>query len=487
MNEDKPIPLSKSVEALRKIEAELRLLDERRRYRQIDFFRPYPKQMVFFDAGCTHGERLLSAGNQQGKTLAGAAEMVYHLTGEYPDDWFGRRWDRAVKAWACGVSSQAVRDVIQEKLCGEPGLKEAFGTGLIPKNSFVGAPSLARGITDAFDTIHVRHKSGGTSVLKFKSYEQGREKFQGAPVDIIWCDEEPPMEVYTECLARLAATDGSIYTTFTPLKGITDLWDRFNTPAKDRFRVVMDTSDAAHMTADRIAKMLERYPAHEHATRLKGWPMMGEGKVFLTPEANIIEPTIENVPLEWSKLFSIDFGIGHPFGCTLQAWDRDSDVIHVLEAWKLADQTPVQHAVRIRALGINIPVAWPQDGTAREKSGEVVSKLYKDQGLRMCDEHATFESGGYGTEAGVLEMDERMKTGRLRVAAHLNEWFEEYRGYHRKKGLIVKERDDIMSATRIGVMAKRFGQYGALGGHKRKRRGGTTDYPGFEVDPFTGR
>lgn len=487
MIEGQDIPLSKTAEALRQIERELRLLDDRRRYRAIDFFVPYPKQHDFFDAGSRFNERLLSAGNQQGKTQAGAVEMAYHLTGDYPDDWMGRRWDRPIKAWICGESTLLVRDVQQAKLCGEPGLDEAFGTGMIPKERFVGKPSLARGITDAFDTIHVRHKSGGISVAKFKSYEQGRAKFQGAPIDLEWADEEPPMDIYTEMLARIAATDGSIYVTFTPVNGITELWERFNTPAKDRYRVVMSVKDALHFdTQAKIDKLLERYPAHEHATRLSGAPMMGEGRVFLTPETSIAEPTITYLPPHWTKLFSIDFGIGHPFGCTLQAWDRDNDVVHVLEAWSIPDQTPVQHAVRMKQIGIMVPVAWPQDGTAREKSGEVVSKLYKNQGLAMCSEHATFEDGGYGTEAGVLEMDERMKTGRLRVGAHLSEWFEEYRSYHRKKGLIVKVRDDIMSATRIGIMAKRFGKPVQLGNRAKKRRTGSVA-DGVDFDPFTGQ
>jgi hypothetical protein len=148
------------------------------------------------------------------------------------------------------------------------------------------------------------------------------------------------------------------------------------------------------------------------------------------------------------------------------------------------DQTPVQHAVRMKNLGAMIPVAWPQDGTAREKSGDTVAKLYKDQGLLMCGQHATFEGGGLGTEAGILEMDERMKTGRFKVAAHLVDWFEEYRGYHRKKGLIVKVRDDIMSATRICVMAKRFARQVQLGSKRKGRRRGGDEGNVMDFDPF---
>lgn len=56
----------------------------------------------------------------------------------------------------------------------------------------------------------------------------------------------------------------------------------------------------------------------------------------------------------------------------------------------------------------------------------------------MLDKHATFESGGYSTEAGVMDMLARMRSDRFKVAAGCIEWQEEFAGYHRKDGLIVK-------------------------------------------------
>jgi len=64
-------------------------------------------------------------------------------------------------------------------------------------------------------------------------------------------------------------------------------------------------------------------------------------------------------------------------------------------------------------------------------------------------------TGGYGVESGILEIANRLKTGRLKVAKHLADWFEEYRLYHREKGLLVKENDDLLSATRVAVMMLR--------------------------------
>ena len=89
--------------------------------------------------------------------------------------------------------------------------------------------------------------------------------------------------------------------------------------------------------------------------------------------------------------------------------------------------------------------------------------LYKRQKLLMLGEHATFPEGGYSTEAGIMEMQDRMRTGKFKVAKHLSDWWEEYRMYHRKDGLIVKKRDDLLSASRVGVMAKRFAKQVPLG------------------------
>lgn len=449
----------------------------RQTYRRFEFFVPYPKQQEFFDLGLTKRERLLMAGNQLGKTEAGAMETTYHLTGEYPADWMGRRFDHPVKWWAAGETGVVVRDVQQKKLCGEPGVVAAHGTGFIPRDAFIDKPSLARGVTDAYDTIQVQHKTNGVidgvSVLKFKSYEQGRTKFQGDTIHGIWFDEEPDDDIYSEGLTRTVATGGIAYMTFTPLKGMSNVVARFlNEPSSDRAVVTMTIDDVTHISPEEKIRIVAGYLPHEREARAKGVPMLGSGKIFTVSEASIMEPRIEHVPLYWVKLWGLDFGIGHPFAAVLIYWDKDNDVIHVAHCIRIADQLPLQHAAAMKPIAIAAPVAWPQDGTARDKgSGEPIAAQYKKQGLMMLPDHATFEDGSISTEAGILEMQQRMVTGRLKVANHLSEWFEEFRMYHRKDGQIVKERDDILSATRIAVMARRFGRAVPLGGKKPQRKG----------------
>jgi hypothetical protein len=73
----------------------------------------------------------------------------------------------------------------------------------------------------------------------------------------------------------------------------------------------------------------------------------------------------------------------------------------------------------------------------------------------MLPQRATFEDGSFGVEAGIAELLTRMESGRFKVFAHLADWFEEFRLYHRKDGLIVKSNDDLMAATRYAMMMRR--------------------------------
>lgn len=184
----------------------------------------YQKHLAFFAAGLTHRERLFLAANRVGKTEGcGSYEMTLHLTGEYPHWWEGRRFDGPIKAWASGDTSLTTRDIIQEKLLGP---LDALRTGMIPGHlieTIVRKP----GVQNAYETIFVKHAIGGLSTLQLKSYDQRRESFQGTAQHVVWLDEEPPEDIYTECLLRTAETSdfpgGMLMLTFTPLQGVTPL------------------------------------------------------------------------------------------------------------------------------------------------------------------------------------------------------------------------------------------------------------------------
>ncbi len=455
---------------LDEMERTLAALTEHRRTNFADFWNPYPKQTEFFTMGASLAERLLMAGNQLGKSDAGAFEAYCHLTGFYPDWWRGRRFDRPVKAWAASESTTVSRDVAQTKLCGEPGVTSALGTGFIPLHCFADKPSLARGaVADAYDTIQVYHhnKDGvrdGISTLQFKSYEQGRKKFQGRTLDFIWWDEEPPEDIYIEGNARWSATGGMSFMTFTPLEGMSTVVLHFIESTDERSGLLKFRADECpHMTPERIADLRAKYPPHTWEARLNGEPFMGSGRVFRTADQMIVFPMEQKIPAHWALLWGIDFGITHPFAAVLGAWDRDSDVIYLLAAYRAADQLPIVHAQALRSIAAEVPVAWPHDGHQREKgSGEELAKIYKALGLKMLHTHASYPLGGFSTEAAVLEMQQRFADGRLKVREDLGDYIDEYRMYHRKDGLIVKVRDDLLSATQKILMMRRFAKPGGM-------------------------
>ena len=226
-SENSTQPSPRSLELLRErveLTAQLhRLTRSTKLYR----YRPYAKQREFHAAGAIHRERLLMAANQVGKTLAGAAEAAFHLTGRYPDWWQGKRWERPVKGWAGSESSELTRDGVQRMLVGPPKIEAEWGTGLIPGSDLV-EWARRQGVPDSLDGVVVKHVSGGVSTLGFKSYDQGRTRWQAETLDFVWFDEEPPMDLYTEGLTRTNATQGIVWLTFTPLLGMSEVVHSFD-------------------------------------------------------------------------------------------------------------------------------------------------------------------------------------------------------------------------------------------------------------------
>jgi phage terminase large subunit-like protein len=445
---------AEKLELIRLVELRERL----KRENKLNDYRPYAKQGDFHAAGKSYRERLLMAGNQLGKTLSAGAEVAMHATGRYPDWWTGFTFDKGMPMWCAGVTGESTRDNPQRILFGSLG---QMGTGMIPKDAIKDYTN-KRGIPNALDTLVVKFGGGGDiqaseSLIGFKSYDQGREKWQGPTLGLVWFDEEPPQDIYTEGLTRTNVAMGPVMLTFTPLLGMSDVVKRFLIDKVQGTHITsMTIDDVEHYTPEQRAAIIASYPAHEREARAKGIPTMGSGRVFPIDEEFIKVDPFE-IPSHWPQLGGIDFGWDHPSAGARIAWDRDSDCIYVVACHRAREQTPAMFAAAVRPWGDWLPWAWPHDGLQHDKgSGEQLAQQYRAQKLNMLPERATFDDGSNGLEAGVLEMFDRMQTGRLKVFSHLNDWFEEFRMYHRKEGLIVKVNDDLLSATRYAMMMRRM-------------------------------
>ena len=411
----------------------------------------YPKHMAFFKAGATHRERLFLGANRIGKTEGtGGFEMALHLTGDYPDWWEGRRFDRPIKARASGDTAKTVRDILQEKLMGPI---TDLGTGLIPQDAIV-KTTPKQGISNAFDMVFVKHKSGGISRLQFKSYDQGRESFQGEEIDLDWLDEESPVDIYVECLLRTMTNNGMVICTFTPLQGLSEMVMLFlpngqihesDTQAA-KFVVTASWDDCPHLSQKVKDELWAAIPPFQRDARSKGVPQLGSGAIYPVPESDFIVDDFE-VPQHWPRAYALDVG----WNRTAAIWgaiDRESDTLYLYSEHYRGEAEPSIHAQAVKARGDWIPgVIDPASRGRSQADGLQLLQQYIDLGLNI-------DIAFNGVESGIYEVWQRLSTGRLKVFKSLSNWRFEFRLYRRdEKGRIVKQHDHLMDTTRYHVMS----------------------------------
>lgn len=232
-------------------------------------------------------------------------------------------------------------------------------------------------------------------------------------------------------------------------------------------------------TPEQAKAIIASYPAHERKARARGEPVLGSGRIFALPD-EIISIDAFDIPHHWAQIGGLDFGWDHPTAGVKCAIDRDSDIFYVTSCYKRSQATPIEHIATLKAWGDRLKWAWPHDGLQHDKgSGRSLRDIYAKGGLSMLGIKACFVDGSYGVEAGLMEMLERMMSGRFKVFSHLNEWFEEFRLYHRDNGKVIKEFDDIMSATRYALMMARYAKPLSEGGIKPNKASYDTFYDEF--------
>ena len=443
----------------------LNLLEERRRrdsHRHLFSLFPdtgplrrelYTKHLAFFRAGTKYSERCIMAANRIGKTEGCTGyEATLHLTGLYPKWWEGKRFDRPIRMWAAGTSAETTRDILQRKLIGP---LDDVGSGLIPKDHIIGSPKRDSGIPDAIETVLVRHVSGGSSRLQFKAYKQGRKSFEGDELDLILLDEEPPEDIYTECLTRLMTTKGHILLGFTPLDGLSATVMLFmpggQVPIEvvnGRFVVGATWDDAPHLGAAEKAKMLLAYPPYQRNARTKGIPQLGSGAIYPVDEDDVLVSDFE-IPLYWPRAYALDVG----WSCTATlwgAWDLETSTLYLTSEYKRGQAEPASHVQAIKSRGEWMSgVVDPAAAGSNQKDG---TKLMEEYGALGLDLFPADNS----VEAGLFECYLRMTTGRLKVFKSLRGWLEEFRVYRRdKNGKVVKDNDHLMDDMRYLVMSGR--------------------------------
>ena len=332
-------PITPEISAALKAEKQRRHTENR-----LAYYSPYPKQAEFHAAGATFRERLLMAANQVGKTWAGGSEAAMHVTGRYPADWKGKRFDRPTS------DGRAAR---RTRLCATP-CSACWSVVPVPRaparsqRTRLLSWSPARGIADALDMIRVKHVSGGTSQSSASRATHRAGRNSRARPWISFGSTKNRRRTFTpKGLTRTNVGSGPVWMTFTPLKGVSEVVRRFLLEkSPDRHVTTMTIDDAEHYSAG---------GAHAHHRQLSRRTKRKRGPRafrFSVPAASSRSPRKRisdehrDFPTHWPRIGGMDFGWDHPFAAVELVWDRDTDTVYVARTHRLKEASPVMHAGR---------------------------------------------------------------------------------------------------------------------------------------------
>lgn len=212
--------------------------------------------------------------------------------------------------------------------------------------------------------------------------------------------------------------------------------------------------DVPHLTKAQKAALWASIPPHQRAARSAGIPTLGSGAIYPVLESELVVKDFE-IPKHWPRGYGLDVG----WNRTAAVWgahDRESDIIYLYSHHYMGEQKPVHHAAAIKARGLWIPGRIDPAAHGRAQTdGEQLVKQYRETVYGdLVTGEMMLKNAEHAVEAGIYAVYERMVAGKLKVAASLVNWFQEFRLYHRdEKGQIVKKNDHLMDATRYLILS----------------------------------
>ncbi len=409
----------------------------------------HKKQIAFHK--CKKRNRWVFGGNRSGKTECGAVECLYMARGIHPY----RKNKDGVFGWVVSLSQQVQRDVAQEKI-----LKYINPDWIVDVTMLSGKKdNLKSGV---IDQIRIKNALGGISTIGFKSCDQGREKFQGASLDFVWFDEEPPKDIYDECRMRVLDKKGDIFGTMTPLKGLTFIYEeiflnKFN--SKNVWYEFIEWADNPYLSKSEIKLLTESMSDSELQSRRYGLFYTDTGPVYPEFDENVhvIEPF--DIPFDWQDTLSIDPGLKNPLSCHFYAVDYDGRVFVCGEHYEKGLSVE-EHADRIKNLAEKL--GWRRDNQGRLNAlidsaanqktlagVKSVSELFYDNGINVNS------NVNKDLFTGINRVKSYFKNNKLFIFKNCVNLIREIKAYRwGKEDVPVKKDDHSLDELRYYIMTK---------------------------------
>lgn len=159
----------------------------------------------------------------------------------------------------------------------------------------------------------------------------GADKFQGEACDLICFDEEPPEEVYKECLSRLVDRDGVMTFSMTPIRGSAWFYRQvYKSQSPDVHVIKVGMRDNPYMKEARIRRLEARYrekgaSEDEILVRVNGEYILWSGRAVF--DARYIEHilSVPEPPLVMRGMFAEDGGWIETASGIIRVWERPNE------------------------------------------------------------------------------------------------------------------------------------------------------------------
>lgn len=371
----------------------LNKLEEKRKEKQyIKYFQPYEKQVQILKE-FTADKKIfgLLGGNRSGKTELGTfIALAWALGKKYFEGEPAWEYIKNLpipeppnNIWIVGLGFDMVRDVIWN---------EKLKTGRNHPPFLPQDDAIVRKVNDG--DFQVFFTNG--SIITCKSADSGREKFQGASIDLVWIDEEPNVDIYDECYQRTIDCEGKILLTLTPLSDISsgvrtpwvfDLYEDWKAGQKNLQFCQLSILDNPYVSDAEKEETKNRWAGHpEEQARLYGGFVQRSGLVYpMWNRAKHVVHLNSPIPRDWTRIVCIDPA---PTGVTAALWcavDPYGNLLYYKEYYE-KDRIVSEHAKSIRIVNAGEPVdIWlidPKGGAQRNaETHKTTCQLYREQGI----------------------------------------------------------------------------------------------------------
>lgn len=174
------------------------------------------------------------------------------------------------------------------------------------------------------------------------------------------------------------------------------------------------------------------------------------GRVFPQEQRSYtVEPFA--IPDHWEQGYGLDFGWNpDPTAAVRLAYDKLSDTVYAIAEYGATELTPQSHAANMDKMGMKqLPgVCDPFGGKHRGPDGQQVLQSYINAGLNL------YEADRLGVLASVLEVRQRLETGRYKVFTTCSRLLREMRMYvfDDKTGQPVDRDNHFIDASRYPIV-----------------------------------